>query len=207
MMRFTLFVGWGLGTARALATLPLSVHDGVFSRGQCEHLEEFLCCGGIGERSTVWDRRLGARSPIEAALGSYLSQVRCALGDYVEYWSRNEHVHVEFHRDLDEAGFDRSGLERSPAAAHVLYLKLGASVRGPTCVLSPPLGDAGQAGTPASKKKTTAVVLTVVPAVVGRVLRFDGDGLHGVPRPATRWLEKGAERARPARALKIEIGF
>lgn len=96
----------------------------------------------------------------------------------VEYWSRQEWKHIEAHADVDEglAAKTSNSELRYPEHGHVLYLSVGSRVRGPTCIWQP--GKDGSRFGP----------LTTVPAVPGRVLRFDGSLQHAVPRPADVWL-------------------
>ena len=89
--------------------------------------------------------------------------------------------------------------------SHVLYLQVGSEVRGPTCVF-PGRGAGGDLlGPPDADDACAAndVRLVTVPAVAGRLLRFDGRDLHAVPRPHDLWMlpfvRGGAEHA-PAEA-------
>ncbi|KAL7534762.1 hypothetical protein ACHAWF_004945 [Thalassiosira exigua] len=143
---------------------------------------------------------------------------------YVEYWTRQEWRHIEAHADVDEnlskqidrempTDDDRDAemssrypttiherhKHRYPIHGHVLYLKVGSEVRGPTCVfpgrssggdLLRPIADSGE-------DDAGDVGLVTVPAVPGRLLRFDGRDLHAVPRPSDLWtlpfVKGGAE--------------
>lgn len=84
---------------------------------------------------------------------------------------------LEMHRDLDEKLARDNGPSRCPNHGHVLYLQIGSEVNGPTLVLqdSEPVGSFD--------------LLTIVPAVEGRLLRFSGDMMHTVPRPALAYLD------------------
>ncbi len=67
---------------------------------------------------------------------------------YVEYWTRQEFRHIEAHADVDEhlakehdASIASGEMESStappyryPKNGHVLYLKVGSEVLGPTCI-------------------------------------------------------------------------
>jgi hypothetical protein len=44
-------------------------------------------------------------------------------------------------------------------------------------------------------EKSGSVELVTIPAVPGRLLRFEGDSLHAVPRPANLWLLKFVQGA------------
>ena len=91
----------------------------------------------------------------------------------MEYWSRQEWKHIEAHADVDEKLAAGGGPLRYPEHGHVLYLEVGPKVQGPTCVWEGGAFDGA---------------MTTVPAVPGRVLRFQGKLQHAVPRPADVWL-------------------
>lgn len=147
-------------------------------------------------------------SVIERALDSILTELGDVVDEtntnptqYVEYWTRQEWRHIEAHADVDEnlakdqdrGVFSNNGGSQSqsqsedqqnysyryPKNGHVLYLKIGSEVRGPTCVF-PNLKSGGEL--------QNSVELVTVPAVDGRLLRFEGSSLHAVPRPADLWF-------------------
>ena len=152
------------------------VHDGVFSPAACAVLHTAACSRGLGH---ALFERSQPRSLIEAALDSFLEEVDDSE-PFVEYWSRQEWKHIEAHADVDErraTAFPDQPL-RYPTNGHVLYLDVGPLVRGPTCVWHPESASGGSAFGP----------LTTVPAVAGRVVRFDGSLQHAVPRPSDVWL-------------------
>ena len=148
------------------------VHDGVFSPATCALLHTAACSRGLGHALFP---RAEPQSPIEFALASYLDEIGDSGGEHVEYWSRQEWKHIEAHADVDEKAAARGEALRYPINGHVLYLSVGPLVRGPTCVW-----------TPAATHDFGA--MTSVPAVAGRVLRFDGHLQHAVPKPADVWL-------------------
>lgn len=89
---------------------------------------------------------------------------------------------------------------RFPTNGHVLYIQVGTEVMGPTCVF-PGRSSGGdllqsvETNQQEEKSCTTddhqrgeGVKLITVPAVSGRLLRFDGRDLHAVPRPHDLWL-------------------
>jgi len=138
---------------------------------------------------------------LERALDSILTE----LGDesnYVEYWTRQEWRSIEAHADVDEflakhqdaAGTDTTSSFRYPKNGHVLYLQVGSSVRGPTC-LFPDRQSGGDLLRPVIGTSDSAVEVVTVPAVEGRLLRFKGDFLHAVPRPTDLWLLKFVQGA------------
>ena len=137
---------------------------------------------------------------------------------YVEYWTRQEWRHIEAHADVDEnlaKHIDKNnGIDtdddflqtkyattyheqyghRYPTYGHVLYLQVGSEVRGPTCVfpgrssggdLLKAMQDEGECS---DNGDGGEVQLSIVPAVKGRLLRFDGRDLHAVPRPTDIWM-------------------
>jgi hypothetical protein len=144
--------------------------------------------GGMGHR--VFTRPLsGNNGQIEVALDDILTKLEDD-SKYVEYWTRQEWRSIEAHADVDEflakkedahedAGF------RYPRNGHVLYLQVGTEVRGPTCVF-PDRVSGGDLVRPDGK----SVDLVTVPAVPGRLLRFEGSYLHAVPRPTDLWFLK-----------------
>jgi len=90
------------------------------------------------------------------------------------------------HTDVDETLAAEQEIFRTPRHAHVLYLQVGSKVQGPTCVFDVTNGDELRRG----------ATLTVVPAVAGRLLRFDGSLLHAVPRPHDLWTLPFVSRQR-----------
>jgi hypothetical protein len=162
---------------------------------------------GLGHQ--VFSRPLvGQRNPIEKTLDSILAEI----GDeskYVEYWARQEWRSIEAHADVDEflakkqdvAANNNSSDFRYPTNGHVLYLKVGSAVRGPTCVFPGRRSGKDLLLNPLSgSEKSGDIELVTIPAVPGRLLRFEGDSLHAVPRPANLWLlkfVKGAPQYEP----------
>jgi hypothetical protein len=124
---------------------------------------------------------------VERTLDAILTEMGDLGSEYVEYWSRQEWRHIEAHADVDEAlakrhdqeGMTKEGF-RYPDHGHVLYLKVGTEVRGPTCIF-PNHSTGGQLA-------VGKVELVTVPAVEGRLLRFEGNLLHAVPRPTDIWF-------------------
>jgi len=172
---------------------PRNVHvwNNVLSPDTCYTLHQKASQLGLGHR--VFSRPSGNRNIIEDVLDCILTE----LGDnsnHVEYWTRQEWKNIHAHSDIDEYLAKRQpALEfRYPRMGHVLYLQVGSEVRGPTCIfphrrtggdlLRPATNDDG------SEHMGDTVELITVPAVVGRLLRFQGDFLHAVPRPTDLWL-------------------
>lgn len=76
----------------------MHVNDGVFSTTACALLHTAAMSRGLGHALFA---RSEARSPIEAAIDSYLDEL-CDDSPWVEYWSRQEWKHIEAHADVDE---------------------------------------------------------------------------------------------------------
>lgn len=88
---------------------------------------------------------------------------------------------------------------RYPIFGHVLYLQVGTNVKGPTCIfpgrssggdLLHSIGDdeGDDDNDDIKENREKEVPLCIVPAVAGRLLRFDGRDLHAVPRPTDIWM-------------------
>ena len=135
----------------------------------------------------------------------------------VEYWARQEYLNMDVHCDIDETLLQKQRCVRCPEYAHILYLvvQLPTNVTAPTCLFPTKRGgwrttsttttttehqsEPNQGGildpttttntvsTAANSPTIPVVDLVVVPAVVGRVVRFPGAMMHAVPRPADQW--------------------
>ena len=176
----------------------LCVWDGVFTTSACHYLHTASSIGQLGdEQHTVFHRAdAPPRTPLESALHSVLTE----LGDdspIVEYWWRDEWENIDAHADVDEFLFEDEGTLRYPTNAHVLYLNVGESVRGPTVVWD--RVDDAECGARAFGP------LTAVPARTGRLLRFQGDRMHAVPRPPDLWLECDLTAQAKAEAAHAEV--
>ena len=153
-------------------------------------------------------------TPIEQALDSFLTAYydRNESEDgkeqhrnrkiVVEYWCRQEHLNLEAHVDVDEVWFERKCAKnrhlserfRYPTVGHVLYLTKPTLGVGPTCVFPPKAIDLAEGG-PKQQNEDVSIrdqidSVVTVPAVPGRVLRFPGSALHGVPKPVDVWLSQ-----------------
>lgn len=157
------------------------VWDNVLGSQIRQDLHQLAAEVGLGHRVF---RRSQTSNLIERTLDAVLKEI----GDgeeFVEYWSRQEWRHIEAHADVDEnlaKEWDRTGDSgyRYPKKGHVLYLQVGSDVRGPTCVF-----DCSTGGDLAGREQ---VNVATVPAVEGRLLRFEGSLLHAVPRPTDLWF-------------------
>lgn len=169
--------------------MRLEVVDGVFSAAACALLHACSAAdydrGGLqpAGRSHHYFSRGAPTNQLELALDSYLGAA-ADRAPYVEYWTRQRWMHIGAHADIDEwrPKSAPDACVRYPASAHVLYLDVGRCVRGPTCVWE------GDDASP------FAGGMVVVPAVTGRVLRFEGSLQHAVPRPADVWLDANPVR-------------
>jgi len=98
---------------------------------------------------------------------------------------------------------NRSGGYRYPINGHVLYLQVGSDVKGPTVVFPGHSsgGDLYGKRTNIPREEVDAcskdetiiqeeknVQMISIPAVSGRLLRFNGEDLHAVPRPHNLWM-------------------
>ncbi len=171
----------------------VQVFDNVFSSFACEELsylaENHSSRGNDG--SSIFTRPpLNERplTPIENAIDSFLS----SIGDttsLVEYWSRDEHINIDTHADIDEVQLMDENVIRCPKMAHVLYLQVEDDLRGPTCVfLDKRKGWGSKEDEISPTDYKSSIDLVVTPAINGRVLRFPGDSMHAVPCPADRWF-------------------
>mmetsp|Transcript_14613 Transcript_14613/g.30011 ORF Transcript_14613/g.30011 Transcript_14613/m.30011 type:complete len:369 (-) Transcript_14613:276-1382(-) len=140
----------------------------------------------------------------------------------VGYWSRDEYVNLDIHADLDEVSLeeeaerceessDGEGCDatlRFPERTHLLYLH-DIFYPAPTWVFLDRLGgwdglnatDARR-GTRKDCERKKGVEAVAVPPRGGRLLRFDGRAMHGVPRPFDRWLRSDVEEELVARYLE-----
>lgn len=173
------------------------VWDNVLSDSNQQVLHSAASASGLGHK--VFIRPLidpDNSGIIERALDAVLTEMGDTANEtnqqYVEFWARQEWRHIEAHADVDEnlakeqdAGVSIGNGFRYPVNGHVLYLKVGSDVQGPTCIF-PGRSTGGDLVAKSSDSKAVEVV--TVPAVSGRLLRFEGSFLHSVPRPADLWF-------------------
>lgn len=151
------------------------VYDNILSDKICNLIDQEAVNGGLGH--TVYDRSIKPRSCTESTCNNILNK----LGDtskYIEYWWRDEWIHLDCHKDCDEylAKVTTPPEINYPNNGHVLYLDIGSNVYGPTCLFF-------------ENKSSLIEEIAIIPAVKGRLLRFDGNIMHAVPRPALGYLD------------------
>ena len=164
-------------TSSVFALKSVKVFDGVLDDVTCKNVDYQVKFGGLGH--SVFLRESPCRTSVESVIDSILT----SAGDdspIVEYWWREEWMNLEMHRDLDEKLAVQQGPVRFPNHAHVLYLNVGEQVNGPTVVLHDS----------SDRSKKSFDKISVVPALTGRLLRFDGDMMHAVPRPPLAYFDE-----------------
>ena len=160
---------------------------------------------------------------LEKVLNDVLTQLG-DTNEGVEYWCRQDYLDLEVHSDIDELALELEEEEgrilRYPEHGHVLYLQIDiensddAYNSCPTCIFPTRRGgwksslsttrdsddsdddddDDDDSGNNNNDNNASIPIVTI-PAVQGRVVRFKGDLMHAVPKPATRWLlSKEAQR-------------
>eukprot|EP01036_Dinobryon_divergens_P025067 gene25067-33580_t len=97
---------------------------------------------------------------------------------FVEYWWRGHWSNHVLHRDVDELSCFRDNVQRYPRNAHVLYLSYEESL----------VSESGGHTVVLEDDTDRTRNLFIVPPLPGRLLRFDGQLLHGVPRPALEYF-------------------
>jgi len=201
----------------------VSVWDNVVPKSTCQSLHEEAIKLGLGH--FIFQRRTddddcnenGEYNVIERVLDSILTQLeeqekgnnkkeaKTKASKYVEYWTRREWRHIEAHADVDENLAKQQDQQqqkdafRYPKQGHVLYLKVGTNVHGPTCIF-PHIITGGDLKKHKNDDDSDKVNLVTVPAVEGRLLRFQGNSLHAVPRPTDLWtlsFVKGSPKFEP----------
>ena len=142
------------------------VYDDAFSPAASKRLADISTLGS-------YRRSRGAHTATEHFIESLLHELG-EVCDEVEYWGRERWRPVCAHADIDERCARERGQLRFPAAVLVAYVQVEPELRAPTVLWA--------------ELPSGAPVLCAVPAVSGRLLRFDGEMLHAVPptRPLTR---------------------
>ena len=147
--------------SRACARAPMheptgiAVYDGVFSPA----VGKLLADADVRTLGS-YRRSCGARTATEHFIENLLRELGEAC-DEVEYWGREAWQPVPAHADIDERCARERGQLRFPAAVLVVYVQVEPGLRAPTVLWAELPGG--------------APVLCAVPAVAGRLLRFDGE--------------------------------
>mmetsp|Transcript_16767 Transcript_16767/g.31772 ORF Transcript_16767/g.31772 Transcript_16767/m.31772 type:complete len:380 (+) Transcript_16767:130-1269(+) len=204
-------------TSLATNSAAISVYDNVLPKESCDILDELASKSGLSHKAftrplpsssqddSTTHTTTDSKQNIETTLDAILTE----LGDdspFVEYWTRQEWRHIEAHADVDENlakeqdafitpynmndGEDIGSFSfRYPENGHVLYLKIGTNVQGPTCIFPNVQVGGDLVGKDPKSYENKRTEMVIVPAVDGRLLRFQGNALHAVPRPADLWLK------------------
>ena len=166
------------------APTGLAVYDGAFSPAAGKRLAD-TDIRTLGS----YRRSRGAHTATEHFIESLLHELGEAC-DEVEYWGRESWRPVPAHADIDERCARERGQLRFPAAVLVAYVQVEPGLRAPTMLWAELPGG--------------APVLCAVPAVPGRLLRFDGEMLHAVPQPLTQHLAAAAASAQAAAQAAVQ---
>eukprot|EP00854_Cymbomonas_tetramitiformis_P009296 gene9296-11012_t len=113
-----------------LETELVEVYDGVLSAACCAELADVA--------PGVYRRALG---PSSDPLGPLIESLLLSLGDEaqeVQYWSRDEWLPLDAHRDVDEEAAVSTGEQRFPRRVWILYLEVEEGMRAPTLIWIPP---------------------------------------------------------------------
>ena len=154
----------------------IAVYDGVFSPA----VGKLLADADVRTLGS-YRRSCGARTATEHFIESLLRELGEAC-DEVEYWGREAWQPVPAHADIDERCARERGQLRFPAAVLVVYVQVEPGLRAPTVLRAELPGG--------------APVLCAVPAVAGRLLRFDG----AMPSPSP---SPGPSSPNPSLALAL----
>jgi len=169
-----------------LSRNSVEVYENVFNDDILRLLDSELKRSGLGH--TVFNFRQ-PRTCTESAISSFLEDI----GDtscLIEYWWREEWLSLDLHRDVDEELAKVENTFRYPKNGHVLYLSVGKEVNGPTIIIQEKnVTDNNFGSQNIQKIRPVFNNITIVPAVNGRMLRFEGNLLHAVPRPALAYLD------------------
>lgn len=166
-------------------TSPIRVLDNVLNKETCSRLHQ-ASTEFVGRKNVLFRWPLPHyKNYIEQVIDSILHKMYNPEKDsfVVEYWVRQEWHHTVAHADVDEPLLQKEGILRHPIKGHVLYLQRGSEVNGPTVVF-PNITRGGELYSASSND----VEMLIVPFQAGRLLEFDGELLHAVPRPADLWV-------------------
>lgn len=187
-----------MGTDHQCFTFPLSSSNGVHRHNVIEQtldailseIESSDIGGGIVEYWTRQEwRHIEAHADVDENLSKQI--------DKDSSFDDNHDNELQYKYP---STYKPSHGHRYPLYGHVLYLLVGSNARGPTCIF-PGRSSGGDLLRSIHHVKSVAdddeddddeednvVDAVVVPAVAGRLLRFDGRDLHTVPRPTDLWM-------------------
>ena len=193
---FTTLPSKHISLVRLYQIHQVKVFDNVLNFEDCKIVDTQAKECGLGH--TVYHRKNKPRTSVEEAIESVLISLQDE-SPMVEYWWREEWMNHEFHRDIDEkrGQYVPDVPLFVPEHAHVLYLHVGNEVKGPTMILhdtQPRVlsidGSLDEISGTAASNQQQFDHISIVPAVVARLLRFDGSLMHAVPRPALAYLDE-----------------
>ena len=164
---------------------PIRVWDDVLNDEACDRLHH-ASSKFVGREKAMlfqWPND-DYHNYMERVISSILSEMYTVGETFVvEYWVRQQWHHTIAHADCDETMLEQHSVLRHPHKGHVLYLKKGTDVNGPTVVFA----NVTRGGEMYSSEAGDQEML-IVPFQKGRLLQFDGKLLHAVPRPANLWV-------------------
>lgn len=164
----------------------VNVYDEVLSPTQCTNLISSISPissdGFIDVPFTIFNRKTRNLSVIEKIIDDILSELHDESA-YVEYWSRSFWISHVLHRDVDEYLASSKDQIRYPRNGHVLYIDYDMGVTGGHTVVLEDDNDTNITSQIRGKRN-----LYIIPPKPGRLLRFSGHMLHGVPRPALEYV-------------------
>ena len=176
---------WMLSLALSNVPTPsVQVYNNVLPKANGVMLSSQLSTFGsqhylIDRFNNIYDENI---LPIEQTIIELLNTLD-DQSPYIEYWYRKNHINLDAHRDIDEykAKADSDSDFDFPISGHVLYLDIGESCIGPTCIIEE-----------YENKRFTKPLngsMVIVPSKTSRLLRFRGTALHSVPRPNLAYLD------------------
>lgn len=158
------------------------IFDNIFQPNDLLEMDFQSKLSGMGH--TLFCRSIHPpRNAVEFGIESILRTLKDS-SPIVEYWWRDEWLSLEAHKDVDEYRSRYENITQYPHNAHVLYLSIGPEVKGPTVLL---LEDNNSIFTSTGEKKFVKMV--IAPAKTNRLLRFDGNISHCVPRPVLAYFD------------------
>jgi hypothetical protein len=195
---------------------PIQIFDNVFSKEACQTVLHELAKDHSERRvSSIFRRSVSSitssqlETPLEKILDHLLTtllqdptiQTTTSLDTsdqddmYVEYWSRQDHLNLDTHCDIDERSLDyEEDTLKFPSFSHILYLKVTVP-KGPTCIWEDETEQWSSHdsihpsdSSTITTETSTHVPLITIPAVEGRLVRFPGNLFHAVPKPYDRWI-------------------